>query len=77
MTLMKPRSLQEEQEFVVSSLPNIDNTRAKKLLNTFHTPQRVFQASREELMSVQGIGEKISEEIRRVVGTNYETEPLV
>lgn len=77
MTVIKPRSLQDQQEFIVSSLPNIDNTRAKKLLATFHTPQRVFQASKEELMSVPGIGEKISEEIRRVVGTNYQSEPLV
>ena len=77
MTVNKPRSLHEEQEFIVSSLPNIDNTRAKKLLTTFHTPQRVFQASKEELMSVSGIGEKISEEIRRVVTTNYQPEPLV
>jgi Fanconi anemia group M protein len=77
MTVNKPRSLQEEQEFVVSSLPNIDNTRAKKLLTTFHTPQRLFQASKEELMSVPGIGEKISEEIRRVVSTNYQPQPLV
>ena len=77
MTMIKPRALQEEQEFVVSSLPNIDNTRAKKLLTTFHTPQRVFQASKEELMSVPGIGEKISEEIRRVVATNYAPQPLV
>ena len=77
MTLNKPKSLQEEQEFVVSSLPNIDNTRAKKLLTTFHTPQRVFQASKEELMSVQGIGEKISEEIRRVVATNYQPQKMI
>jgi ERCC4-type nuclease len=77
MTVIKPRSLHEEQEFIVSSLPNIDNTRAKKLLTAFHTPQRVFQASKEELMSVSGIGEKISEEIRRVVTTNYEPQPLV
>jgi Fanconi anemia group M protein len=77
MTIIKPKSLQEEQEFIVSSLPNIDNTRAKKLLTTFHNPQRIFQASKEELMSVQGIGEKISEEIRRVVATNYQPQPLV
>jgi len=77
MTANKPRSLREQQEFIVSSLPNIDNTRAKKLLTTFHTPQRVFQASKEQLMSVPGIGEKISEEIRRVVGTNYQPEALV
>jgi Fanconi anemia group M protein len=77
MTTIKPKTLQEEQEFVISSLPNIDNTRAKKLLTAFHTPQRIFQASTEELMSVQGIGEKISEEIRRVVSTNYQPQPLV
>jgi Fanconi anemia group M protein len=77
MTVIKPRSLQEQQEFIVSSLPNIDNTRAKKLLTTFHTPQHVFQASKEELMSVQGIGEKISEEIRRVVSTDYRPQPIV
>jgi Fanconi anemia group M protein len=74
MTVVKPRTLQEEQEFIISSLPHIDNTRAKKLLTSFHTPQRIFQASREELMSVSGIGEKISEEIRRVLSTNYQPE---
>ena len=77
MTVVKPKSLQDQQEFIVSSLPNVDNTRAKKLLTTFHTPQRVFQASKEELMLVPGIGEKISEEIRRVLSTNYEPEALV
>jgi len=77
VTVAKPQSLREEQEFIVSSLPNIDKTRAKKLLISFHTPQHVFQASKEELMSVSGIGERISEEIRRVLTTDYRAEPLV
>jgi Fanconi anemia group M protein len=77
MTVAKPKTLQEEQEFIVSSLPNIDRTRAKKLLTSFHTPQRIFQASEEELMSTPGIGEKISQEIRRVLTTNYQPERLV
>ena len=77
MNVIKPKSLQEQQEFIVCSLPNVDNTRAKKLLATFHTPQHVFQASKEELMSVAGIGEKISEEIRRVVSTNYQPQPVI
>ena len=77
ITVIKPRNLQEQQEFIVSSLPNIDNTRAKKLLTTFHTPQRIFQASKEDLMLVPGIGEKISEEIRRVVSADYQPEPVV
>ncbi|MGP8127678.1 MAG: DEAD/DEAH box helicase [Candidatus Bathyarchaeia archaeon] len=77
MTVAKPKTLQEEQEFIISSLPNIDRTRAKKLLTSFHTPQRIFQASEEELMSTPGIGEKISQEIRRVLTTNYQPQPLV
>jgi len=77
ITVAKPKTLQEEQEFVVSSLPNIDRTRAKKLLTSFHTPQRIFQASEKELMSVSGIGEKISQEIRRILTTNYQPESLI
>jgi Fanconi anemia group M protein len=77
ITVAKPKTLQEQQEFIVSSLPNIDNTRAKKLLTSFHNPQRIFQASTEELMSVSGIGEKISGEIRRVLTTYYQPEPQV
>jgi Fanconi anemia group M protein len=72
MTAPKPVTLEEQQEFIVSSLPNIDRSRASKLLNSFQTVQRIFTASREELMSVSGIGEKISEDIRKVLTTAYE-----
>jgi ERCC4-type nuclease len=71
MTAAKPSTIEDQQEFIVASLPNIDNTRAKKLLSSFQTVERIFQASKEELMSVTGIGEKISEEIRRVLTSNY------
>lgn len=74
MTVAKPSTVEDQQEFIVSSLPNIDNTRAKKLLTSFQTVERVFQASREELMSVTGIGEKISEEIRRVLTSKYKRQ---
>jgi Fanconi anemia group M protein len=71
MTAAKPSTIENQQEFIVASLPNIDNTRAKKLLSSFQTVERIFQASKEELMSVAGIGEKISEEIRRVLTSKY------
>lgn len=77
MTTPKPTTLEEQQEFVVSSLPNIDSTRAKKLLNSLQTVQRVFMASKEELMSVSGIGEKISEEIRRVLTAKYRSQDQI
>jgi Fanconi anemia group M protein len=71
MTLPKPTTIDDQQEFIVSSLPNVDNTRAKSLLATFHTVEHVFMANKEELMLVPGIGEKISAEIRRVLTTEY------
>ena len=71
MTAAKPSTLENQQEFIVASLPNIDNARARKLLSSFQTVERIFQASEEELMSVTGIGEKISEEIRRVLTSKY------
>jgi ERCC4-related helicase len=77
MTEPKPTTLEEQQEFIVSSLPNIDSTRAKKLLTSFQTVQRVFMASKEELMSVSGIGDKISEEVRRVLTSKYRKEPEI
>jgi Fanconi anemia group M protein len=77
MTVEKPSTLARQQEFIVSSLPNIDNTRARKLLGYFHTVDRVFHASKDELMSVSGIGDKISEEIRHVITSKYEAESLV
>jgi Fanconi anemia group M protein len=77
MVTPKPTTLEEQQEFIVSSLPNIDNARAKKLLNSFQTVQRIFMASKEELMSVSGIGEKISEEVRRVLISKYQKEDQI
>ena len=72
MTTQKPATLEQQMEFIVSSLPNIDNNRAKKLLDSFQTVQRIFTASQEELMSVSSIGEKISEGIRRILTAKYE-----
>ena len=77
MTQIKPMALRDQQEFIVSSLPNIDRTRARKLLAAFHTVEHVFATSKQELMSVSGIGEKISEEIRRVLTEKYEPLPTV
>ena len=77
MAAAKPSTTEEQQEFIVASLPNIDRSRAEKLLNSFQTVESVFQASKEELMSVTGIGEKISEEIRRVLTSKYKPRSQV
>jgi Fanconi anemia group M protein len=77
MTAPKPSTTEHQQEFIVSSLPNIDSTRAKKLLDHFQTVERIFLAQKEELMSVSGIGERISEEIRHVLTIRYKTKAEV
>ncbi len=68
----KPATLGEQQEFLVAGLPGINTTLARRLLKEFGSVERIFTASREELMRVHGIGEKIAEEIRRVVSSPYE-----
>jgi Fanconi anemia group M protein len=67
----KPPTLEEQQEFIVASLPSVDRVRARNLLTALSTVERVFSASKEELKSVDGIGEKISEDIRRVLTSKY------
>jgi len=65
------RSLREMQEFVVAGLPGVNTVLARRLLEHFGSVAGVFAASAEELMQVQGIGEKTAREIRRVVEALY------
>lgn len=67
----KPSTLAEEQEFVVAGLPSVDTVLSKRLLEAFGTVERIFIASAKELQDVEGIGEKISRQIRRVISERY------
>ncbi|AKN33465.1 DNA processing protein DprA [Clostridium carboxidivorans P7] len=42
----------------LSETPNIGDVIGKKLLEEFKTPKNIFDADKEELMNVEGIGEK-------------------
>lgn len=70
----RPVTLREQQETVVASLPNVDLTLARRLLKRFKSVINVFNASKEELMKVEGIGEKISSKIREVLDSEYKDE---
>jgi len=70
----KPMSLRDLQEYLVAGLPYVDSVRAKRLLAKFGSPERVFTASQSELKEVPGVGEKISEAIRRALSSRYEAE---
>jgi ERCC4-type nuclease len=64
-----------EREYVVASLPFVEAKMAKRLLAQFRTVQGVFSAGEEELMGVEGIGEKKAKRIRELVGGEYSVSP--
>ncbi len=66
-----PETMEEQQEFLISSLPNISLVRAKELLKYFKNPENVFKASEDDLKKVKGIGEKIARNIRKVLERRY------
>jgi len=67
----KPLTLPEQQEFIVSSLPGIGLNTAKVLLEKFGSIKVLVNASSEELMAVEGVGEKISTKIKEVLEGKY------
>ncbi|ASJ15611.1 DEAD/DEAH box helicase [Thermococcus chitonophagus] len=70
----KALTLAERQRLIVEGLPHVSATLAKRLLRHFGTVERVFTASEAELMKVDGIGEKIAREIRKVITAPYREE---
>ncbi len=67
----KPLTLKEQQEYLVQALPSIGPQLAKTLLEHFKTAKAVFNASKEELMTVEGLGEKKAEGILKVTQAVY------
>lgn len=62
--------------FNLKSVPGIGNLLFKRLLDRFSTPQQVFEASREDLLAVEGISRKITAAIagQRRTGHRFEAE---
>ena len=60
-----------EREYVVASLPFVEATLAKRLLEKFRTVEGVFTASEEGLQSVDKIGPKKAKRIRELVSGDY------
>ncbi|MGC9514990.1 DEAD/DEAH box helicase [Methanocrinis sp.] len=65
------RTLKEQQEYLVSSIPGVGGAVAKNLLRHFGSVERVFAASAEELKAVDLVGPKTAERIRELVGGEY------
>lgn len=68
----KSRSARERQEFLVAGLPDVNTKLSKNLLRKFKTPRRVFSASRERLVKVDGIGRVKAEKIWELLNAEHE-----
>jgi ERCC4-type nuclease len=64
----RPKNKRKRQLFILQGLPGIGHERAVRLLDTFGSVEGVISASSEELQVVEGIGKKIAEKIKWVVG---------
>lgn len=70
-TERKPVSLQEQQIFIIESLPNVGPVTARKLLEKFGTVKGVINAPNDELTEVEGIGKIIAQKIRDVIDAGF------
>lgn len=70
-TEKKPLTLYEQQLYIIESLPNIGPVTARKLLEEFGTVENVINASKSDLKSVDGIGDKIALKIREVLSSGF------
>jgi len=65
-------TLKEQQEYVISALPNVGPQLARELLKNIKSIKNIFNASEEELKKVEGIGDKIAKGIKEVSEKEYE-----
>ena len=70
----KAYSLKQIQLLAVQSLPQIGPDRAEALLKKFGSVRRVFQASKAELLSVKGLGEKTVRKVLDCIDVRYSSE---
>jgi len=67
----KPLTLKEQQEYIVSALPNVGPSLAKELLKKFKTVKKIINAKEDKLKKVEKIGNKKAKKIREVVDSEY------
>jgi len=70
----KPMTLKEQQEYVVSAVPNVGPAIAKVLLNEFGSVKAVFNADEQSLNSIKGIGDKTAKHIKEFSEKEYVKE---
>ncbi|WP_049998009.1 DEAD/DEAH box helicase [Halococcus sediminicola] len=68
------KTLDEQQEYVVSAIADIGPVTARALLEAFGSVEGVMIANEEDLREVSGVGEVTAERVREVVGSDYDPD---
>ncbi len=66
-----PKNLRKTQEYILAGFPDIDNVRARELLQYFGSLENIFNAPVEELIKVKGIGSTIAQKMKEILKTRY------
>jgi ERCC4-related helicase len=67
----KPLTLKEQQEFVISSLPDVGLSKAKVLLEHFKTIKKIVNSNQDEITAIKGLGKKTAQKIIEVFDYEY------
>ncbi|MBI4147539.1 DEAD/DEAH box helicase [Candidatus Woesearchaeota archaeon] len=68
---LKPKSVCEQQEFIVSSFPNIGMQTARILLEHFSSIKNLVNASEAQLTELKGIGDKTARQLVKMFEEEY------
>lgn len=68
---LKPKSIHEQQEFVVSAFPNIGVQTARILLEHFGSIKNFVNATEEQLTELKGIGDKTAQQLVKMFWEEY------
>ena len=68
---LKPKSVREQQEFIVSAFPNIGIQTAKTLLEHFGSIKNLVNATEEQLKELKGVGEKTAKQLVKMFEEEY------
>jgi len=73
----KPKIIPEMQQFLIEGLPGIGPIAARALLKQFGSPAKILSAGLSELQDVEGIGPKKAELIKKILESEYKSEPVI
>jgi len=68
---VKPLTLKEQQEYLISALPGVESTIAKLLLKKFKSVGKILNAKEGKLKKTELIGDKKAADIKKVVDSEY------